>query len=51
MSLFSIEFAITFPRLKSIFIDFEDIIKINLSISDKTFKLPNSVFDNTASCQ
>ena len=42
MSLFPIAFAMKFPRLNSIFIDFEDIIKINLSISDKTFKLPIS---------
>ena len=27
-----------FPRLKSIFIDFEDIIMINFSGSEKTFK-------------
>ena len=39
------------PRLMSIFTDFEDIIKdlkVNFSISDKTFILPISILLHTA---
>ena len=44
MSLFSIEFAMKFLRLNSIFIDFEDIIRINLSISKEMIPAVHTLF-------